>query len=137
VVARLPRPRLTALGSGLFAVLVMAVVGWLDQLLLSGSPTVYGVCFVLVGVTSALCVRAADLFTAPLAAPIACTVGLIFISGGSDDFSGKAMDVVTALAVNAGWVYGGTLAALLTALGRKRVLGRRRRAARRPGGRVS
>jgi hypothetical protein len=133
-VSRLPRARLTALGSGLLAVLLMAVAGWLVQLLLSGSPTVYGVCFVVVCVASALWVRAADLFTAPVAAPIACAVGMIFISGGSDGFSGKAMGVVTALAVNAGWVYGGTLAALLTAVGRRWVLVMRRRAGRRSSG---
>lgn len=125
--ARLPKPRLTALGGGLLAVLMMVVVGGLDALLLSGSPTAYGVCFVLVSGAIALWVRPADVLTAPIAVPIAFTAGLIFISGGNEGFGGQAMGLITALAMHAGWVYGGTLVALLTALVRKWLLVRQRR----------
>ncbi|UGY93436.1 DUF6542 domain-containing protein [Streptomyces gobiensis] len=130
---RLPRPRLTALGSGLLAVLLMMVFGGLDALLLGGSPAPYGCCFVLVSIATALWVRPADLLTAPIAAPIAFTTGLIFISDGSGSFGSRAMGLITALAMNAGWIYGGTVASLLTALVRKVLLVARRRAARRQG----
>lgn len=110
----------------------MLVVGALCGLLLNGSATAYGVCFVLVGVASALWVRPGDVFTAPIAAPIAFACGLVLISGGGEGgLGGRVMAVVTALAVNAGWVWGGTLLTGLTALGRRIRLTALKRRARR------
>ncbi|MBP2584472.1 hypothetical protein J3A78_004950 [Streptomyces sp. PvR006] len=123
---RLPQPRLTGLGAGLFASAVMLTLGFLDRLLVDGSPVVYGLLFLPVSALTALWVRAADLVTAPIAVPIAFAVGVVPIAGGTGGFGGQAMAVVTALAVHAGWLYGGTLVAGLIASVRKvREMGRR------------
>ncbi|MEU6483173.1 DUF6542 domain-containing protein [Streptomyces sp. NPDC046887] len=126
---RLPSPRLTGLGAGLFACCAMFVLGCLDQLLLGGSPVAYGLLFLPVSALTALWVRSADLVTAPIAVPIAFVVGVVPIAGGGG-FGGRAMAVITALAVHAGWLYGGTLVAGVIASVRKvRQLGRRQRGA--------
>ncbi|MGX1881006.1 DUF6542 domain-containing protein [Streptomyces sp. NPDC055287] len=126
---RLPNPRLTGLGSGLFASAVMLVLGCLDRFLFDGSPIVYGLLFLPVSALTALWVRPADLVTAPIAVPIAFAVGLVPIAGGAAGFGSQIMAVVTALAVHAGWLYGGTLVAGLIATVRKVRLMTRRRAA--------
>ncbi|WP_344325651.1 DUF6542 domain-containing protein [Streptomyces macrosporus] len=119
-----PGARLTGLGCGLLATGSATAAGGLDALLLDGDPTVYGICFVLVSAVCALWVRPADLAAAPIAAPIAFTAGLLFLGGDSGGSAGWLVELVTALAVNAGWVYGGTLAAVLVVLARAGV-GRR------------
>ncbi|MFB7342382.1 DUF6542 domain-containing protein, partial [Streptomyces hydrogenans] len=132
---RLPSPRLTGLGAGLFAAAAMLVVGFLDWLVLDGSPLAFGLLFLPVSALTALWVRTADLVTAPIAVPIAFAVGVVPIAGGTGGFGGQAMAVVTALAVHAGWLYGGTLIAGVIASVRKvRDMGRRRRRPVGPGG---
>ncbi|XCW06741.1 DUF6542 domain-containing protein [Streptomyces sp. HUAS MG47] len=127
---RLPNPRLTGLGAGLFAAATMLVVGFLDQLLLDGSPLAYGLLFLPVSALTALWVRAADLVTAPISVPIAFAVGIVPLSGGAGGVGGRIMAVVTALAVHAGWLYGGTLVAgVITCVRKVRDMGRRQRAA--------
>lgn len=116
---RLPNPRLTGIGAGLFAAAVMFVLGCADWLLFDGSSAVFGVLFLPVSALTALWVRPADLVTAPISVPIAFAVGIIPISGGTGGFGGQTMAVVTALAVHAGWLYGGTLVAGLIATVRK------------------
>ncbi|MFI5802472.1 DUF6542 domain-containing protein [Streptomyces sp. NPDC051561] len=126
---RLPNPRLTGLGGGLFASLSMVVLALLDRLLFDGSPVVYGVLFLPVSVLTALWVRPADLVTAPVSLPIAFVCGLVPIAGGSDGVGSRFMAVVTALAVHAGWLYGGTLGAgLIVGVRKIRLVGQRRRA---------
>ncbi|MFD3518026.1 DUF6542 domain-containing protein [Streptomyces sp. NPDC058657] len=125
---RLPNPRLTGLGSGLFAAATMFVLACLVQLLFDGSAVVYGVLFLPVSLLTALWVRPADLVTAPISVPIAFACGLLPIAGGSDGLGSRFMAVVTALAVHAGWLYGGTLIAGLVSSVRKiRLMGRKRR----------
>lgn len=134
---RLPNPRLTGLGAGLFGSAVMFVIGCLDWLILDGSAVAYGLLFLPVSALTALWVREADLVTAPISVPIAFAVGIVPISGGSGGFGGQAMAVVTALAVHAGWLYGGTLiAGLITCVRKVRQMGRRQRRSRpgSPGG---
>ncbi|MET9432610.1 DUF6542 domain-containing protein [Streptomyces sp. NPDC006551] len=127
---RMPNPRLTGLGAGLFASAAMLVLGILDWLFLDGSPLVYGLLFLPVSALTALWVRTADLVTAPISVPIAFAVGVVPISGGSGGFGGHAMAVVTALAVHAGWLYGGTLVAgLISSVRKVRDMGRRQRVA--------
>ncbi|WP_411977014.1 DUF6542 domain-containing protein [Streptomyces solicathayae] len=127
---RFPNPRLTGLGAGLFASAAMLVVGFLDWLILDGSPTAYGLLFLPVSALTALWVRAADLVTAPIGVPIAFAVGIVPIAGGTGGFGGQAMAVFTALAVHAGWLYGGTLVAgVITCVRKVRDMGRRQRAA--------
>ncbi|MFB9516503.1 DUF6542 domain-containing protein [Streptomyces purpureus] len=125
---RFPSPRLTGLGAGLFACASMLLLGCLDWLLLDGSAVVYGLLFLPVSALTALWVRSADLVTAPISVPIAFAVGVVPISGGSGGFGTQTMAVVTALAVHAGWLYGGTLVAgLISSVRKVRLMGRRQR----------
>lgn len=135
---RMPAPKLTGFGCWLLATLALFAFGCLDTLLLGGSQTAYGVFFVLVGVGAALWVRPYDLITAPVSLPIAFAVGTLPIQRGSGGFGGLLIGVFTVLALNAGWLYAGTLVCALLTLVRKTVLIVRRRASRpasRPQGR--
>ncbi|WP_432081459.1 DUF6542 domain-containing protein [Streptomyces sp. WAC 04229] len=128
----MPNPRLTGLGSGLFCAAVMIVLGYLDALLFGASLTVYGVLFVPVCLLTAVWVRRGDLLTAPVVVPIAFAVGLVTVAeSGDGGLGGRLMGIVTALATEAGWLYGGTLAAGSTVIVRRVRLMRRRRAAAR------
>ncbi len=133
---RFPNPRLTGLGSGLFCVAAMLVLGFLDLLLFDGSAGVYGVLFVLVSGLTAGWVRKADLVAAPIAVPIAFAVGAVPIADGRGGFGAQVMGVVTTLAMNAGWLYGGTLVAgVVVTVRRVRMMARRaaqRRAGKQP-----
>ncbi|MGW1774108.1 DUF6542 domain-containing protein [Streptomyces sp. NPDC002104] len=130
-VRRLPRPRLTGIGGGLFACAAMFLIGGLDWLLFDASLFVYGLLFLPVAAATALWVRPADLITAPITAPIAFAAGVWPVSGGSGGFAGEVMGLVSALSLHAGWLYAGTLVAALIALVRKAVLIGRRRMPRR------
>jgi hypothetical protein len=105
----------------------MFLVGCLDQLLLNGSLPVYGVLFLPVCVVTALWVRAGDVLTAPVVVPIAFAVGLLAVADGGGGMLGRLMGLVTGLATQAGWLYGGTLAAGLIVLVRRALWVRRRR----------
>ncbi|WP_206306529.1 DUF6542 domain-containing protein [Streptomyces malaysiense] len=125
--ARLPGPRLTGLGGGLFCVATMFLLGCLDQLLLDGSLPVYGALFLPVCVLTALWVRPGDVLTAPVAVPIAFATGLLVVSDGREGMLGRLMGLATGLATQAGWLYGGTLAAGVIVLVRRVRWVRRRR----------
>jgi hypothetical protein len=117
----LPRARLTALGVGTVAVLLMVIAGGTSRLLFDGSVPFYGGAFL---VTSTLCagwVRPADLWTAPVAVPLAFTAGLLLISGGpgTQGIAEQLASLFPALAVNALWLYAGTLLAAFVVLVRK------------------
>ncbi|MEU6196401.1 DUF6542 domain-containing protein [Streptomyces sp. NPDC047061] len=127
--ARLPGPRLTGLGCGLFCMAAMFLLGFLDDLLFGASLTVYGVLFLPVSALSALWVRGGDLLTAPVVVPIAFAVGLLAVADGGGGFLGGVMGLVTALSTQAGWLYGGTLiAGVIVIVRRIRMVRRRRRA---------
>ncbi|CAL9275995.1 hypothetical protein SUDANB5_04506 [Streptomyces sp. SudanB5_2050] len=125
----MPNPRLTGLGGGLFCAAVMLVLGFLDQMLFGASLTVYGVLFLPVCLLTALWVRRGDLLTAPVVVPIAFAVGLLTVAESGEGVGGRLMGLVTALATEAGWLYGGTLVAGTTVLVRRVRMLRRRRAA--------
>lgn len=131
-VRRFPNPRLTGLGGGLFCAAVMAVLGCLDALLLDSSLTVYGVLFLPVCVLTAVWVRRGDLLSAPVVVPIAFALGLLPVADSGGGFLGRLMGLVTALATQAGWLYGGTLVAGLIVLGRRVALMRQRAAQAHP-----
>ncbi|MFJ3232929.1 DUF6542 domain-containing protein [Streptomyces sp. NPDC086787] len=124
---RMPQPRLTGLGGGLFCGAVMFLLGCLDALLFGGSPAVYGVLFLPVCALTALWVRGGDLMTAPVVVPIAFAVGLLPVAEGGGGTAGQLMGLVTSLATQAGWLYGGTLVAGVIVLVRRVRLIRRRR----------
>ncbi|MBQ1093483.1 hypothetical protein KBY47_30855 [Streptomyces sp. B93] len=127
---RMPNPRLTGLGCGLFCATVMLVLGALTRVLFGGSPTVYGVLFLPVCLLSAVWVRRGDLTSAPVVVPIGFAAGLVFVADGGDGFSGWMVGLATALATEAGWLYGGTLVTGVIVTVRKvRLMRRRRRVA--------
>ncbi|MFE2480513.1 DUF6542 domain-containing protein [Streptomyces sp. NPDC001194] len=128
---RLPRPRLTGLGGGLFACVAMTLAAGVAWLLFGGSLLAYGLLFLPVAAATALWVRPADLITAPISAPIAFAVGVWPLSGGSGGFGAEVMGIVSALSLHAGWLYGGTLVSALIVVVRKAVLISRRRLPRR------
>lgn len=126
----MPNPRLTGLGSGLFCAATMFLLACLLWLLFGSSVVAYGVLFLPVSALTAYWVRPADLFTAPVAAPIAFAVGLVPLSGGNGGgFGGHFMGLITSLALHAGWLYAGTIVAALVAIVRRvKLMGQRRRA---------
>ncbi|MFE7841011.1 DUF6542 domain-containing protein [Streptomyces sp. NPDC057474] len=126
----MPNPRLTDLGCGLFCGVTMLVLACLDRLLFGASPTLYGVLFLLVSALTAVWVRRGDLASAPVVVPIAFAAGLPLLPDGEGGVGGHLMALVTALAMQAGWLYGGTLVAGLIVTVRKLRL-MARRAARR------
>lgn len=104
----------------------MFALACLDRLLFEGSPTLYGVLFLLVSALTAVWVRSGDLTSAPVVVPIAFAAGLLPIAGGEGGLGGHLMGLITALAVEAGWLYGGTLVAGLIVTVRKvRLMARR------------
>ncbi|MFF5182490.1 DUF6542 domain-containing protein [Streptomyces sp. NPDC000345] len=129
----MPNPRLTGLGSGLFSGVLMCALGSVDELLFGSSLIVYSVLFLPVCVLTALWVRRGDLLSAPVVVPIAFALGLLPVTGDEGGVGARLMGLVTALATQAGWLYGGTLAATATVFARAvRRAARRRAASRRP-----
>ncbi|MGN9759623.1 DUF6542 domain-containing protein [Streptomyces sp. SD31] len=129
---RFPNPRLTGLGGGLFCGAVMLLLGYLDALLFGSSLTVYSVLFLPVCVLTAVWVRRGDLMTAPVVVPIAFAVGLVPVADQGGGIGGHLMGIVTALATEAGWLYGGTLVtALIVTVRRVRLMVRKAAARRR------
>ncbi|WP_431033830.1 DUF6542 domain-containing protein [Streptomyces sp. P6-2-1] len=133
--SRVPGPRLTGLGTGLFAAAAMLLASGL-ALAAGSSVLLYGLLFLPVSVLAALWVRPADLLAAPVAAPIAFAVGLAPLAESEGGLAGHAVGVVTALALHAGWLYGGTAAAVALVGWRKVRMARRRAAAVRGKGRT-
>ncbi|WP_435798192.1 DUF6542 domain-containing protein [Streptomyces decoyicus] len=127
---RMPAAKLTGLGCWLLATVALLAFAFLDRLLFGGAPTAYGVCYLLVGVAAALWVRPYDLVIAPVTLPIAFTLGALPIQRGADGFDGLLMGVFTVLALNAGWLYAGTLICALLAIVRRVLIIARRRASR-------
>ncbi|MFH0519675.1 DUF6542 domain-containing protein [Streptomyces sp. M41] len=130
---RFPNPRLTGLGSGLFCGAVMLLLGYVDALLFGASLTLYSVLFLPVCALTAVWVRRGDLMSAPVVVPIAFAVGLIPPADTGGGLGDHLMGLVTALATQAGWLYGGTLITGLVVLVRKaRLIARRAAVRRRP-----
>ncbi|WP_327343716.1 DUF6542 domain-containing protein [Streptomyces europaeiscabiei] len=126
----MPNPRLTDLGCGLFCGVSMFVLACLDRLVFGASPVLYGVLFLLVSALAAVWVRRGDLASAPVVVPIAFAVGLPLLAEGEGGLGGHLMALVTALAMQAGWLYGGTLVAGVIVTVRKLRLMARRAAER-------
>ena len=115
----MPNPRLTGLGGGLFCGAVMFALACLDSLLFGSSLTVYGVLFLPVAALTAVWIRRGDLVTAPVVVPIAFAAGLFPVAEGGGGTAGRLVGLFTALATQAGWLYGGTLVAGVIATVRK------------------
>lgn len=125
-VRRMPNPRLTGLGGGLFCAVSMFALACLDRLLFGASLTLYGVLFLPVSALTAVWVRRGDLASGPVVVPIAFAAGLPPIAGGEGGPAGYLMGLVTALAMAAGWLYGGTLiAGVIVTVRKLRLMARR------------
>ncbi|WP_443043248.1 DUF6542 domain-containing protein [Streptomyces sp. HM190] len=129
-VRRMPNPRLTGLGGGLFCAVSMFLLACLDRLLFGASLTLYGVLFLPVSALTAVWVRRGDLASGPVVVPLAFAAGLPPIAGGEGGIAGYLMSLVSALAMAAGWLYGGTLVAGVIVTVRKLRLMARRAAER-------
>ncbi|WP_018536418.1 DUF6542 domain-containing protein [Streptomyces sp. MspMP-M5] len=127
---RMPAAKLTGLGCGLLATAALLAFGFLDRWLLDGAQGAYGAFFLLVGVAAGAWVRPLDLVAAPVALPIAFAVGTLPVQHGPTGFPGLLVGVFTVLALNAGWLYGGTLLCGLLVVVRKALLIAGRRASR-------
>jgi membrane protein implicated in regulation of membrane protease activity len=122
----MPNPRLTDLGCGLFCGLAMFVLAGIDRLLFGASTALYGVLFLLVSALTAVWVRRGDLASAPVVVPIAFAAGQPLLAEGEGGLGGHLLALVTALAMQAGWLYGGTLVAGVIVTVRKvRLMARR------------
>lgn len=127
---RLPSAKLTGLGCWLLATLTLLAFAYVDRQLLGAAPAPYGVFFLLVSIGAAFWVRPYDLICAPITLPIAFTLGALPIHRGGDGFDGLVMGVFTVLALDAGWLYAGTLVCALIAIVRRSLVIARRRANR-------
>lgn len=130
---RVPGPRLTPLGGGLLATGLMLVTGGLVRFFLGSAPVVYGAVFLVVSLCCALWVRPADAIAAPIAAPPAFAVGMVAFGEGTGGLPAYLVGAATQLAMEAPWLYGGTLLAAVIALLRHfALLAVRRQPGRRP-----
>lgn len=109
-------PRLTAAGGGVLAGAVMLGTGAFVQVVMETAPVFFGVVFLVLSVCCALWVRPADVAAAPIAMPIAFAAGTLAIGEGSGGLTSHVMAAGTTLALEAPWLYGGTLLAAAVAL---------------------
>jgi hypothetical protein len=130
-----PGPRLTALGSGLMAVGAMVLAGLIAQWTTGRAPVFYGVVFLLACLAAAGWVRPNDLIAAPVAMPLAFAAGLLAAADYPGGLGDKLLGVFTELALQAPWLYAGTLLAAIVALVRKAALIAVRQLRRRSGAR--
>lgn len=96
----------------MLALLSMGVVGAGNQVLPGASPVRYGVLFVLLSLSCAVLVRSGEHVAPVLVLPIAFAAGLVFLRDPAE--------MLSTLALQAPWLYGGTLAAGLIGLARGR-----------------
>jgi membrane protein implicated in regulation of membrane protease activity len=95
------------------------LAGFADEFLFGGSTWLTGAVFVASSILAALLVRRRDMVTAVISPPLAFLVALLItaqadaLRGGGNLFVKEASALVTGLAFNAPWVFGGTLAALV------------------------
>lgn len=109
-------PRLTAAGGGLLAAAAMVGAGAFVQVVMGTAPVFFGVVFLVLSVCCALWIRPSDVVAAPITMPIAFAVGTLAIGEGSGGVTSHLMAAGTTLALEAPWLYGGTLLAAAVAL---------------------
>jgi len=127
-----PAQPAVASGSGIstFAVFLLitiptAVAGFADIYLNSRFTWITGVVFVLTCLLAAVSVRPRDLWTAVITPPIAYLIALLVagqpstLSGSGDLLLREGSLVVTGLAFNAPYLFGGTILALIVVLIRR------------------
>lgn len=117
---RTGRPtRLTAIGTGVVAVLATLAVAGLDRLLFDDLGWLFGLGYLVVCFQLAVRVRYADLLAAPISGPIAFAVGLLVLAPvTSSGVTAQVVALATGLALRAGWLFSGTGLAALIVLAR-------------------
>ncbi|MFI6152153.1 DUF6542 domain-containing protein [Kitasatospora sp. NPDC051170] len=117
---RTGRPtRLTAIGTGVVAVLATLAVAGVDRLLFGGLGWLFGLGFLVVCFQLAVRVRYADLLAAPISGPIAFAVAMLALAPvKSPGVTAQVVALATGLALRAGWLFSGTGLAALIVLAR-------------------
>lgn len=117
---RTGRPtRLTAIGTGVVAVLATLAVAAVDRLLFDGLGWLFGLGYVVVCFQLAVRVRYADLLAAPISGPIAFAVAMLALAPvSSPGVTAQVVALATGLALRAGWLFTGTGLATLIVLAR-------------------
>ncbi|WP_344444332.1 DUF6542 domain-containing protein, partial [Kitasatospora nipponensis] len=101
--------RLTAVGTGLLAVVGTLAFGLLDQALFGGLGVVFGLGFLLVSFQTAVRVRLADLPAAPISGPIAFALTVALLGPVTlPGMIGQVLALAGGLALRAGWLFAGT-----------------------------
>ncbi|MFJ9696736.1 DUF6542 domain-containing protein [Kitasatospora sp. NPDC101183] len=117
---RTGRPtRLTAIGTGVAAVLATLAVAGVDRLLFGGLGWLFGLGYMVVCFQLAVRVRYADLLAAPISGPIAFAVAMLALAPvNSPGVTAQVVALATGLALRAGWLFSGTGLAALIVLAR-------------------
>ncbi|WP_153462341.1 DUF6542 domain-containing protein [Streptomyces kaniharaensis] len=117
---RTGRPtRLTAVGTGVVAVLATLAAAGLDRLLFGGLGWLFGLGYLVVCFQLAVRVRYADLLAAPISGPIAFALALLLLAPvSSSGVTAQVVGLATGLALRAGWLFCGTGLAALIVLAR-------------------
>jgi hypothetical protein len=120
-----PPARLTAVGTGVLAVVATLAVAVGDRLLFGGLGVLFGLGYLVVCFQLAVRVRLADLPAAPISGPIAFALALICCAPGSaSGVTGQVVALASGLALRAGWLFTGT--GLAVAIVAARFLAQRR-----------
>ncbi|MEZ0091140.1 DUF6542 domain-containing protein [Streptacidiphilus sp. EB129] len=130
-----PRPggvrtphRLTAVGSGVVMLAATFLGGAADYWLFDGSGYVLGLVYLAACFQVAVRVRPVDLAAAPISGPIAFAITLLVVqTAPTPGWTGELIGLATALALQAGWLFAGTILAALIVLARHIALNRGRR----------
>ncbi|MGW3077275.1 DUF6542 domain-containing protein [Kitasatospora sp. NPDC001132] len=113
------RARLTAVGTGVVAVLATLAVAGVDRLLFDGLGWVFGLGYLAVCFQLAVRVRYVDLLAAPISGPIAFALALLLLEPvSSPGVTAQVVSLATGLALRAGWLFSGTGLAALIVLAR-------------------
>ncbi|MFI6844645.1 hypothetical protein OG535_23970 [Kitasatospora sp. NBC_00085] len=117
---RTGRPtRLTAVGTGVAALVATVSVAGLDRLVFGGLGVLFGIGYLVVCFQLAVRVRFADLLAAPISGPIAFAVSLLLLGPvASSGVTAQVVALATGLALRAGWLFSGTGLAAVIVLAR-------------------
>ncbi|MEV6975119.1 DUF6542 domain-containing protein [Kitasatospora sp. NPDC093806] len=117
---RTGRPaRLTAVGSGVVALVATVAVAAADRLAFGGLGVLFGIGYLLVCFQLAVRVRYVDLLAAPISGPIAFAVALLLFGPvSSTGVTAQVVALATNLAGRAGWLFTGTGLAAVIVLAR-------------------
>ena len=120
--------RLTAIGGAVVTLGATFLGGAVDYWLFDGVGILMGLVYVVASFQVAIRVRPIDLAAAPISGPIAFAVTLAVLSPApGPGFIGHAVGLATALALQAGWLFTGTLVSVVITLARHLALSRARR----------